>query len=132
MDLARRFLSFAMVGAIATAVQYAVLALLVELAGWRPAAASALGFCVSVGVNYGLNHRLTFGGRADHRQAAMRFALVAAVGLGINTGVMLSLAPVPRVHYLLAQVLATALALAWNFAASHLWAFRAPPGGAAP
>jgi putative flippase GtrA len=129
MHIARRFLAFAAVGTIATAVQYAVLAVLVELAGWRPPAASALGFCVSVVVNYGLNHHFTFGGRAGHRQAAARFLLVAAVGLGVNTAVMLAL--VPAVHYLLAQVLATALALAWNFAASHLWAFRAPPGGAA-
>lgn len=129
MHVARRFLAFATVGAVATAVQYGILAVLVELAGWRPAAASALGFCVSVLVNYWLNFHLTFAGRAGHRQAALRFVGVAAVGLGINTTVMLLLAPVPAVHYLLAQVLATALALTWNFAASHLWAFRAPPGG---
>ena len=123
--LPRRFASFVLVGAVATLVQYAVLVAGVEWLGMAPPSASALGFCLSFAVNYRLNHRYTFGGRATHRRALGRFLIVAAVGLVINTACMTALVRLPAIHYLVAQLAATLATLAWNFSASHWWAFRA-------
>jgi len=111
------------VGGFATLVQYAVLVACVELAGWPPFTSSALGFCLSAAANYALNYRFTFMSSARHRETTGRFLLVAACGLGINTGTMYVLGGVEGLHYLVAQVAATGLALAWNFSAHNLWTF---------
>ncbi len=123
--LSRRFFAFAAVGAVATLLHYAVLVAGVEWLALDPPLASALGFCLSLGCNYWLNHRYTFAGRAAHNQALGRFLVVAAIGLALNTACMMVLAGWPALHYLLAQLAATLLTLVWNFSASHWWAFRA-------
>lgn len=120
------FLAFVTVGAIATGLQYLVLVVAVELLGWSPTLASSAGFCLAAVVNYWLNYHVTFGSCARHVVAAGRFALVAAIGLAINSAAMLVLARFLGLYYLLAQVLATCLTLAWTFSASRLWTFRGP------
>lgn len=122
--LLRTFLAFAGVGAVATGIQYVILALLVEFLRAPPAASSAVGFGLSSFVNYVLNYRLTFRSNAAHAVALPKFLAVALVGLALNTGLMALLAERLGVYYLLAQVITTGLVLAWNFAASLLWSFR--------
>lgn len=118
-----RFLAFAVVGGIATALHYAILLLAVEVLGWPAVISSAVGFCTAVTVNYGLNYRYTFASRAPHVETASRFLLVATCGLGINTGTMALLVHGLGFHYLPSQVAATALTLAWNFSVHHFWTF---------
>lgn len=125
----RTILSFLSVGAICTGIQYLILIAAVEFLHWPPPVASSVGFCLSGMVNYWLNYHVTFSSRASHATAAGRFVLVAMVGLLINSSTMFALETFLRLHYLLAQVLATCLTVAWNFAASHHWTFRAPAEG---
>jgi putative flippase GtrA len=125
-SLARKFISFATIGAIATAVQYLVLIAGVELAGASATVASSLGFAVSALLNYWLNFHWTFAGASSHDTAAARFGVVAGSGFLINAGAMLALAKQPGLHYLAAQLLASGLTLAWSFSASHYWAFARP------
>jgi putative flippase GtrA len=120
-----QFLRFAGVGALATALQYAVLIGCVELLHARPVVGSSLGFGLSAWLNYYLNYRYTFGSSAPHRVAAVRFGAVAGAGLLLNAGVMALLTAHGRVPYLLAQIVATALVLVWNYAGSALWTFTA-------
>ena len=127
--MTRTLLSFLSVGALATGLQYAVLVAAVEYLGWTPPAASSVGFCLSAMVNYWLNYHVTFKSRADHATAIRRFVLVVSIGLLINAGAMLALERSFGLHYLLAQVLATCLTLAWNFEASRHWTFREPAAG---
>jgi putative flippase GtrA len=124
-----RFRSFLVVGAVATLVQYVLLVALVELRDWPATPASSAGFAVSALLNYLLNYHVTFASRAPHRQAALRFALVALSGLALNALCMWMLERNAGLHYLLAQVGATLATLAWTFAASQGWAFRAPSRG---
>jgi putative flippase GtrA len=119
-------LSFLFVGALSTGLQYVILIAAVEFLGWASPTASSVGFCLAAMVNYWLNYHVTFNSRASHATAVSRFVLVAFFGLLVNAGAMFALATMFGVHYLLAQVLATCLTLAWTFGASHLWTFRAP------
>jgi putative flippase GtrA len=120
----QQVLSFLLVGSMATIIQYTMLVLLVEMLGWRAATASAIGFATSAVFNYALNRRLTFRSHTEHTVGAPRFAVVAGIGLGINWGAMLLLTETLRTHYVLAQVLATAITLVWNFCGNKWWTFR--------
>ena len=125
--LAARFLKFAGVGAVATGIQYAVLVACVEVFAAPAVLASALGFVIGAVANYWLNYHFTFRSDKPHLAAASRFALTAAVGLAINSGIMLLLAHRLGMVYLFAQVIATALVLAWTFTVNSLWSFGATP-----
>jgi len=124
--IARQFLAFASVGACGTAAHYATLITGVSL-GVDPVPASALGWTFGAVVNYSLNYRFTFRSRLSHRQAAPRFALVAATGLLLNTLLMAVQVGPLGVHYLVAQIIATGTILCCNFVLSRTWAFRERP-----
>ena len=121
-----RFVRFAVVGGIATAIQYAILILLVRGFGMAPTPASSIGFVLSAVVNYLLNYRFTFQSNRPHAPAAAKFALLAGAGLLINAAIM-HLMVAAGVHYLLAQVCATAVVLFWNFIGNTLWTFGVGP-----
>lgn len=122
--LRSRFTRFALVGGAATALQYALLILFVEIAGIDKVPASALSFTLSALANYLLNYRFTFASNRDHAQTLPRFALVAMLGLAVNTASFSALVGV--FHYLIAQVGATLITLAGNFLLHQFWIYRSP------
>lgn len=113
---------FVLVGGVATAIQYALLVILVRGFGMAPTPASSIGFALSAAVNYLLNYRFTFRSNRPHGPAAARFAALAGAGLLINAAVMHVLVGV-GLHYLLAQVCATGVVLFWNFIGNSFWTF---------
>lgn len=123
-----RFVRFTVVGGVATAIQYAILILLVRGFGMAPTPASSIGFVLSAGVNYFLNYRFTFHSDRPHGTAAAKFGLLAATGLLINA-VIMHLMTAAGVHYLIAQVCATGVVLLWNFAGNTMWTFGVAPVG---
>lgn len=125
-----RFARFVLVGCLATGIQYAVLVLLVRAFGTDPTLASALGFVLSASVNYIVNYHYTFESSAQHGTAAIKFGVLALVGLLINSALMHALVAAGW-HYLLAQVCTTAVVLVWNFAGNSLWTFRTTAGDTA-
>lgn len=118
-----QFLMFAMMGAVGTAVQYLLLIALVQAAAWPAVPASAVGFAAGAMVNYALNYRYTFESRAPHRDALLKFLSVAFAGALLSTAIMWIGTEALAVHYLLAQVAATAVVLVFNFALNKLWTF---------
>ena len=124
--ITRQFLSFAAVGACGTATHYATLIVGVSLR-LDPVTASALGWTLGAVVNYSLNYHLTFRSGLSHRQAAPRFAVVAATGLVLNTLLMAVEVGPLGLHYLVAQAFATGTILCCNFILSRTWAFRERP-----
>ncbi len=117
-----RLIRFALVGAVATGVQYAILIALVRGGGMWPPAASALGFSVSACANYLMNYHFTFRSRRPHIPAAARFAVLSCVGLALNW-LMMQILVGAGWHYLLAQVCATGLVVLWNFTGNSVWTF---------
>ena len=128
MSLQTQFVKFALVGGLATALQYAILVVLVEGPQWPPVFASSVGFAVSALGNYLLNRRFTFRSQRRHLEAAPRFAVVAVIGFWINAAVVWLAFDAAGLHYLVAQVVATLATLGWTFAANRNWTF----GHAAP
>ncbi len=120
-------LRFLCVGGSATALQYALLIGLVHVAAWAPLTASVTSYALSTLYNYLANHRLTFRSSRSHLSALPRFLLIALAGLGLNAAIMWLGHERWHLHYLMAQLLATATTLGWNFAASRRWAFAPPP-----
>jgi len=118
------FSRFVLVGAVATAAQYLLLVALVDLFGSSAILASAISYAASTLLNYALNRRFTFSSQRAHGIALPRFLLVAATGLGLNTGIMWLLTAGVGLYYLLAQVFATGVVLVWNFVLNNYWTFR--------
>lgn len=119
----RDFLRFAAVGAVATAVHYAVLIAMTELGGASPVLATICGFFVGALVSYTLNRRYTFATKPDFGKGLLKFLLVIAIGAVINAGIVAAFVNA-GVHYMIGQVIATGLVLIWNFAASRFFVFR--------
>lgn len=125
LTLPRQFGRFAAVGVAGTLTQYALLGAGVEWLGARAAVASGVGYAVGTGVAYGLNRAFTFAGSRSHAGAAPRYFAVQGIGWCCNTALMGLLAHQLGWHYWLAQGLATAVVLLWNFSGSKWWAFGA-------
>lgn len=123
--LAKQFVGFTGTGAIATGIQYTLLLLLAEIIGVSPVLASALGYGISSVANYLMKYHWVFASEHAHRRTAPRYALISAIGLSLNTGLMALGTQHTDWHYLLVQILVTGIVLIWNFAANALWTFGA-------
>jgi putative flippase GtrA len=118
-----QFFRYSLVGAIGTAVQYAILISLVR-AGLAPAiVASSVGAIAGALVNYYLNSRWTFASTRAHEQALPRFAAIALAGIGLNAIVMAGMLTYVGAHYLVAQFVATGVVLVAGFVANRTWTF---------
>jgi putative flippase GtrA len=121
--LGQQFLTFALIGAVGTAVHYAMLVALIEAWGVNATLATTVGFACGAAVNYTLNRRFTFASERSHQAALPQFLAVAALGAALNYAVFEALTDWPSVHYLVAQAIATGLVLVWNFVANRYWTF---------
>jgi len=122
-SMAPQFLRYSGAGVVGTALQYAVLILLVEFVGLGAVAASNVGAILGAVVNYRLNHRYTFASQKAHGQALPRFAMISAAGLVLNTVALTVLLAFVGPHYVVAQVAVTAVVLVAGFLANRLWTF---------
>jgi len=119
-----KFLHFSGVGIIGTLVHYSVLIFLVHVVAVSAVEASSAGFIAGALTNYLLNYRYTFASKKRHQEAMIKFFIVALIGLFFNALIMSFFTDALQLHYLLSQVIATALVLLWNFAANHMWTFH--------
>lgn len=121
--IVQQFLRFAMVGAVATAIHYAILIALVELSGVNPILATSLGFiCASV-VSYLMNRAVTFKAQNDFTRGLLLFVALGSVGLVLNAAIMGALTNA-GLSYILAQICATGIVLIWNFGSARFIVFR--------
>ena len=126
--LMRQFIKFTGVGFVSAIGHYGLLIALVQIAAVPPVPASAAGALLGAWINYNLNYRYTFRSTRQHREAVLRFALVAAVGLVLNTVFMWVGVELIGVHYLISQVVTTGLVLIWSFAGNRYWTFHSAGG----
>ncbi|WP_407279697.1 GtrA family protein [Aromatoleum evansii] len=126
---AGRVLRFAAVGAVGTAAHYALLLALVEGAGVDPIVGSVAGFLLGALVNYTMNRSLVFRSDRAHVEALPRFLAIAGMGLCWNALLMYLFVDLVGVHYLIAQIVTTAILLGWHYVGNALWTFRKHPAG---
>jgi putative flippase GtrA len=119
---------YAAAGVAATAAHYALLALLVETGTLGPAPAAVAGAALGAGVAYALNRRLAFAGTtAPHGRALPRFLATAALGAACSGACVWAGTALAGLHYLLAQVGATLLAMVLTYGVNRRWTFGASP-----
>ena len=126
--LLRQFVKFTGVGFVTAIGHYGLLIALVQLGAVPAVPASAAGALLGAVINYSLNYRYTFRSTRQHREAVLRFAAIAAIGLVLNTLFMWVGVVLIGAHYLLSQVVTTGLVLIWSFAGNRYWTFRSAAG----
>ena len=122
--LVRQFVKFTGVGFVSAIGHYGLLIVLVQIAGVPAVPSSAAGALLGAAINYALNYRFTFRSSKRHRDAALKFAAVAGVGLVLNTVFMWVGIELIGAHYLLSQIVTTGLVLIWSFAGNRYWTFQ--------
>lgn len=126
MSVSRQFAIFAAVGIAAMIAHYGALIGLVEGASWRAVPATLVGYVCGGIVSYLLNRRHTYQSDRPHEEAGWRFALVAAIGFGLTWLFMYVLHDQFGIQYLLAQLITTAIVMAWSFIAHKWFTFGEP------
>lgn len=127
LELLRQFIRFAGVGSVSALGHFGTLILLVQGFGMAAVPASAAGALVGAWINYALNYRYTFHSSKQHREAVLKFAVVAVIGLLLNTLFMWLGVAILELHYLLSQLLTTGLVFIWSFLANRHWTFHVDP-----
>jgi putative flippase GtrA len=128
----KQFVKFAVVGAIGTAVNLAVLKITLllwgQFNGSTPFAveafASGLAFAVAVVNNYLLNRWWTFRSSGTMGSEFVKFLVVSICGLALNELVFWVFRAQLNLNVFVSQLLAIACVLPFNFIVNKLWSFR--------
>lgn len=113
--------------AIATAVDFTTMVLLVRLSGLGAPLAAVSGASVGAIINFNLGRRWIFRATTAPMAAqALRYALVSAASAGLNGLGELALSGRGHVHYVAARaIVAVAVSLAWNLPLQRRFVFGA-------
>jgi len=106
---------------VATAMQFALLHLAVR-AGMHPLLGSTVSYMISAVFNYSTNRKWTFGYEGRHAKAVVKFTMVVVLSLLANSTVFFL--AMSYMHYLVAQLFATAAAVIVNYLGNTYWTFR--------
>lgn len=120
-DSATELARFGIVGASGVLVNNAVLFLLHGALGWHLILASVVAVETAIVNNFIWNDMWTFSERTPARFRFLRFNLVSLGGLVVNTGALAGIVALTGVHYLVANLVAIGVAMAWNFSANARW-----------
>ena len=115
---------FGLVGCSGYLVNLAVFSLLIDPIGLHYIAAAIGAFCVAVSSNFFWNRHWTFGPGEEHPAfQALRFFAVSVAALLLNLAVLEALVVGTSLTDLLAQAIAVAAAMPFNFVGNKLWTF---------
>lgn len=116
---------FAVVGAIATAIDFGVFSALVLIADLPAGPSNVVSYATSLFANFNLNRRWTFRQQKDARTAARqggRFLVVNAGGLAMSTAIVVGLASL--MPELWAKIVSVPIVFVYNYACAKLWVYR--------
>ncbi len=112
-------------GTLSAVGHYGLLITLVQVFSIAPVPASAAGSLLGAVINYSLNYKYTFRSTARHSVAISKFSMIALTGLILNSALMWIGVELLDMHYLLAQIITTALILVWSYCGNRYWTFQA-------
>lgn len=116
-------LKFGVVGGSGYVINLLVFAAAVKLLGLHHVAAAIVAFLVAVTNNFHWNRKWTFSSEARIGPQAVRFLTVSTGGLVINIALLVALVGT-GMNEVLAQAIAVACAVPFNFVANKLWTFE--------
>ena len=119
----RQLVRYGSVGAVATAVHYAILIACVQWAHWPAWLASGYGAATGAQVAYLGNRWFTFTDRAGIGASWLRFQALALVGALIGMAIV-AVAVRLGGYYVMAQMAATAIVMLLTFVLNREWTFR--------
>ena len=110
------FIRFALVGGLCFIIDYGLMVALKELLGVHYLIAAAVGFTVSVIVNYILCVVWAFKGVEKTNKVVMAaFFMTSLVGLGLNELFMWIFVDFIHISYLIAKIVTAVLVMIWNY-----------------
>ena len=115
--LIAQIMKFGVVGVIAFAIDYGLLALLTEAFGVNYLVSATVSFTVSVVFNYVASRRYVFRHKEgmSRRREFVIFVVLSVIGLGVNDLLMWLGSSVLGVSYLIVKIVATAIVMVYNF-----------------
>ncbi|WP_318569722.1 GtrA family protein [Salinigranum marinum] len=125
----RRLLQYVLVGALGLGINQGVLFLATGIVGLSYVVGGTLSRVVSVLANYGINDAWTWRNRggAGAREYVVRggkYVVTRIVGIAIGLAALVVFVELLGLHYLIANVLAVGVGVAWGFGASERWVWR--------
>jgi putative flippase GtrA len=123
-----QFGRFLVVGASATLLHYVILVLLHGRLAVDANASTAVGYGLSATYNFFASYYFTYRSRVPLLIALPRYAFVVVTGLLLNGALFSAARALLGVHYLIAQLFATAVVLLWSFCLGRSFAFKAMAG----
>lgn len=110
---------------LAAGLDFGLLVLLVELGRWHPLAAATASYLLGGVLQYVLCSLWVFPNSPQSVSLGfVAFTILSLVGLAITWAVMACLYDWAHVNYIVAKVVAFALAFAWNFCSRKYLLFR--------
>jgi putative flippase GtrA len=126
-----QFARYGVVGAVNTALTYAVYVLCLDTGVWY-VAASALGFIVGAVNGYVFNRRWTFRAGGAHAPTMARYVLVQAAALGSNLLLLTAFVEVADLSKLDSQAVVLPVVAVCSFIVNRQWTFGVPTAADEP
>ena len=124
-ELIWKFLKFGVVGGSGVFVDFGVTWLLKERLKLNAYLANSAGFTCAVISNFVLNRIWTFENHDPHVAMQFgKFSAIAAVGLGMNNGIIYLLTERFKTNFYVAKLIATGVVMIWNFWANITFTFK--------
>lgn len=119
----KKIVKFSIVGFLGAAIDFGLLALLVELGHWPVLLANTCSFIIALVNNFWLNKFWTWRDKSDkHVGQFFKYGLTSCVGLGINT-VLMWVSLKIGLYYLLAKFFISIIVAFWNYLVNNFWTF---------
>lgn len=112
-----QILKFAIVGGIATIIDFVFLYIFREFCHFPVLVSNTLSFCISVIYNYVASVKWVFdvNKEKDAKKQFVIFIVFSVIGLLLNNAIMWITVDFLSIYYMLAKIIATAIVMVFNF-----------------
>lgn len=112
-------------GGLSFLVDFGILALLHAVLGWPTWLAAGTSFLISFAFTYSIQRVFSFGSRAPHGRALIKYTLLVAANT-VATTVIVALVDQSSLSWAGGKIIATIVTTVWNYFAYRYWVFAEP------